>query len=231
VKIITIGDLHGSNAWKDIDPELWDRIIFIGDYVDSRELDSLTVLSNLEEIIQFKKTFPDKVILLWGNHDLAYFYGGHERHYCLGFKKKLLPIFYSVFTSNRQLFHAAWQTGSYLWTHAGIAEKWYDLYLKEKILPADKNLADSLNRLFNEYFPPLYLIGAYRGGLHESGGIFWADRIETRPDPLRGYNQIVGHTQTGNGILIFDNYSNDTSITCVDCLETKKEFFELIINE
>jgi len=80
MKIITIGDLHGSPVWKNIRTENWDRMVFIGDYVDSSDYSAKEVKRNLEEIIVLKKSFPEKIILLWGNHDLAYFYGGHERH-------------------------------------------------------------------------------------------------------------------------------------------------------
>jgi len=79
MKITTISSLHGSQVWKSIIPEDWDRMVFIGDYVDSSDYDAKEIKQNLEEIINLKKRFPEKIILLWGNHDLAYFYGGHER--------------------------------------------------------------------------------------------------------------------------------------------------------
>ena len=82
MKIITIGDLHGSPVWKNIRTENWDRMVFIGDYVDSSDYDAKEIKQNLLDIIELKKMYPEKVILLWGNHDLAYFYDGHERLAC-----------------------------------------------------------------------------------------------------------------------------------------------------
>ena len=34
MKIISIGDLHGKDVWKQIDPANYDKIIFVGDYTD-----------------------------------------------------------------------------------------------------------------------------------------------------------------------------------------------------
>jgi predicted MPP superfamily phosphohydrolase len=68
--ILNIGDLHGRNNWiqwteeyKDVD-----KIMFIGDYVDSFDISNVEILDNLKNIIEFKQKFSDKVILLLGNH-------------------------------------------------------------------------------------------------------------------------------------------------------------------
>jgi len=68
MKIISVGDLHGNNIWKTIDPELYDKIIFVGDYTDSFHLTDSAILDNLLDLIEFKKSYPDKVFLLLGNH-------------------------------------------------------------------------------------------------------------------------------------------------------------------
>jgi predicted MPP superfamily phosphohydrolase len=228
-KIITIGDLHGSPVWKQILPEEWDRMVFIGDYVDSGDYSADEILVNLQEIIDLKKKYPEKVILLMGNHDLAYFYGGHERHYCSGFKRSMLSQLFTIFTSNREIFQAAFQVRDHLWTHAGVVQRWYDTYIHDQVLPADENLACTLNRLFRSYYLPLYHASALRGGLYEDGGIFWAHRDETSDDPLRGYHQVVGHTRTRSGIRVTGDPLRDTSVMYVDCLETSVEFYKLSI--
>lgn len=252
LKIISIGDLHGSKAWKKIKPGDWDRIIFSGDYVDSSFIDTEDILNNLESVIRLKKRYPGKVILLWGNHDLAYFYGGHERHYASGFKPGMLPMYLNLFTTNRKLFQAAFGIGNYLWTHAGVVQQWYDnniagevkginiwrnpgaghLTGAKELFPAgsetrDTDLAATLNRLFDQYYLPLFNVGFLRGGLNKEGGIFWADKQELEADPLKGYHQIVGHNKTRSGIRISNHFGIDTSITWLDCLETQVEFFQL----
>jgi hypothetical protein len=228
-KIITIGDLHGSPAWKSLRPEEWDRMIFIGDYVDSFVFPDEEIVRNLEEVIDLKKQFPGKVILLWGNHDLCYFYGGHERHYASGFRRKMLPVFYSIYNANRTLFRAAFQVNNYLWTHAGVVRQWYDEYIAGEVRPGDENLAGTLNRLFLEYCLPLYHVSPFRGGMYRNGGIFWADKSEMAHDPLRGYHQVVGHTKTKTVEHLGNIYGEDTDVTWVDCLDFENAFFTLEI--
>jgi predicted MPP superfamily phosphohydrolase len=164
MNLITIGDLHGSRVWKQIDPGQWDKMIFIGDYVDSAEYDPAEILDNLREIIGLKKAFPDKVVLLWGNHDLAYFYGGHERHYSSGFRQAMLSDLFNIFTANRALFQASYQVENYLWTHAGVVQRWFDTYIKDQVIASDSNLSATLNRLFDDYYEPLFHVSVIRGG-------------------------------------------------------------------
>lgn len=229
LKIITIGDLHGSSAWKTIDPERWDKMIFMGDYVDSFEYPDWEITRNLDDVLQLKRSCPDKVKLLWGNHDLAYYYGGHKRHYCSGFRANLLPTFYKLFTSNRDLFQAAFQVRNYLWTHAGVVNNWYLHALHDQVRIEDLNLAAALNRLIKEYYEPLFNVSSIRGGLNHDGGIFWADKSETMKDPLHGYHQIIGHTHARMIETVrFDELEN-TSVTYVDCLDYSIEFLELDI--
>ena len=227
MNIITIGDLHGSAAWKEIDPGEWDQMVFIGDYVDSPDYSDEDIRQNLEDVIALKKTHPEKVVLLWGNHDLSYLYGGHPRHYASGFRKQMLPFFFTIFTANRGLFRAAFGSGRHLWTHAGVVQRYYERHIKDHVIPGDPDLAGTLNRLFDAYYEPLFHAGMLRGGLHEDGGIFWADLRETNADPLRGYHQVAGHTKTRGGIRVADHYGDDTSVTYVDCLVTSAAFFKL----
>ena len=73
MKNLVLGDTHGRTIWKFIiDKEAPDKVIFLGDYVTSHEGISAEIqLNNLEDILTFKEDFPDKIILLRGNHDLC----------------------------------------------------------------------------------------------------------------------------------------------------------------
>lgn len=69
MKILTIPDLHGKTVWKNVFDTNYDRIIFLGDYVDDfPPTTDGEILDNLFKIIEIKKAFPEKIILLWGNH-------------------------------------------------------------------------------------------------------------------------------------------------------------------
>jgi predicted phosphodiesterase len=71
MKIIALGDIHGRTNWeKIVDNEMdSDKIIFIGDYFDSRDsISALEQIHNFKEIIKLKKIYPEKFIILFGNH-------------------------------------------------------------------------------------------------------------------------------------------------------------------
>ncbi len=77
-KVIIVGDLHGDyDTLKKIlekyDVKSW-KLIFLGDYVDRGEYQ----LEVLTELLKLKIQFPDKVIMLRGNHEsplMNYEYG------------------------------------------------------------------------------------------------------------------------------------------------------------
>ena len=72
MKTLTVGDLHGKDVWKEIDTIRYDKIIFVGDYVDCFTTSNVEIKHNLEQIIRYKKDNMDKVVLLLGNHDVQY---------------------------------------------------------------------------------------------------------------------------------------------------------------
>jgi len=72
MKILTIGDLQGLPDWKKANPEDFDLIIFLGDYLDSPIVKDKDMITNLKEIISLKKKNPEKVKLLLGNHEISY---------------------------------------------------------------------------------------------------------------------------------------------------------------
>jgi hypothetical protein len=199
VKIISIGDTHGRQYWKEIDPEKYDRIIFVGDYVDQYPpMTDGEILNNLLEIIELKKKYPEKVILLIGNHD-SYYMFLNEGFAGSGFRPSMAISLKQVFTHNKRLFQIAYQIDDYIWTHAGISQGWYD-YNKDVIEKTKEkfecvNLADTLNKMmYTNDFRDLFQCGSARGGRYPYGGIVWADRSETMNRYLTGYHQIVGHT-------------------------------------
>lgn len=72
MKILVLGDIHGRTIWKEIlNKESPDFIIFLGDYVSSHDdISAEQQISNLEEILLYKESNLDKVILLRGNHKI-----------------------------------------------------------------------------------------------------------------------------------------------------------------
>lgn len=225
MNILSIGDIHGTNIWKklgDIDYVLktnphssaleFDYYVFTGDYVDSFTKTNVEILHNLKEVIGFKKLYPDKVILLWGNHDIQYL-TSYREHGCSGYRPEAYFDLHELFRKNRTLFQLAFQIKNYIWTHAGIHRGWYRLDFPYK----SENIADDLNRAFEENHPSIFQVGRSRGGRYNSGGPLWADKSETWNKPLSGYHQIVGHTHVPT--IIKREINPSTTVTYIDNLE------------
>lgn len=251
-KILTIGDLHGKNIWKnfadidillksngDFDPD-YDYYIFIGDYTDAFDKTNKDIFDNLTDIIKFKKLYPNNVILLLGNHDIQYYLANpfvdnknEYKYFCTGFRVELHFDLYDLFNKNKNLFQLAFQYDNYLWTHAGIHKGWYLIFEKEfnKLIniydTKFDTLADKLNIAFEHKLDCLFDIGFRRGGNKKIGGPFWIDKELTYKKPLDDYHQIVGHTYV-NEIKTYKK-NNNTSITFIDVLNIKDEFYNLII--
>jgi len=236
MKTITVGDIHGSTFWKDVDPSKWDKIIFMGDYVDHWTYTDEQIFKNLVEIIDFKKKYPEKVVLLVGNHDARYMFYG-SRHSCSGFRYKMYEDLHELFNDNKDLFKLAYYAESeegakFLWTHAGICTHWYMTRLLPIVdeLCVQKDRIDvQLNVAFKAYRPEIFDCGYDRGGNFVSGGPLWADKGETQPFMLPNIEQIVGHSKVEK-VLCFCKGEDSASITYVDTLESDNpEFYELTL--
>jgi hypothetical protein len=222
MRTVSIGDTHGAavaNIVSDIMGE-YDKFIFMGDYVDSPDIDSLTMKKNLADIIELKKRFPEKIILLWGNHDIHYLLG--EGHFCSGYRPGMKQDFFDIFHSNAGLFQLSFQLGNYLWTHAGISAWWFEF----RFLPfAEKqkketSISELLNMAFDKGYKPIFDVGYSRDGHTETGGPIWCDIEELEDDPWTAINQIVGHNRVDH----FESIKRDNKeIVFTDILHNAEE--------
>jgi 3',5'-cyclic AMP phosphodiesterase CpdA len=228
MKHIVIGDLHGRNVWQTMDFSYYDKVVFLGDYVDSFTISDEVILRNLEQLIELKKSDPEKIVLLLGNHDVQYLHFPHHR--CSGFRVSLQKGLTYLFNKNKDYFSLAYQYKNYLFTHAGVSTIWYNALLRLPVARALKESSDNLADLLNKVDETnarymLYSAGYHRGGTGH-GGILWADRQETIRDSLDGYHQIVGHTAMEE---VTRNAYSGTSITYIDVLQHQTYFHELDI--
>lgn len=229
IKTLTIGDLHGKSVWNTINPDNYDKIIFIGDYVDCFTRTNEEIIDNLNNVIQFKKDNFDKVELLVGNHDVMYMLRSvneNNPYSCSGYRYSYHHILYDIFQKNKQLFKLAYQYKNYLWTHAGLHIGWWNAdypYSKKEL----KDVAIGLNKAFLEEQASIFQVGYSRGGFKSVGGPLWEDRRLTMSKPVKGLHQIIGHSKV-NDIVTYDIDEN-TSTTFVDCLDTVTKFYELEI--
>lgn len=226
MKILSIPDVHGvTSRWNK--PNLlrkdWDKIVFTGDYTDvvrGHEVDDEEMIRNLELIILYKRSNPNKVELLLGNHDIQYFFRDGEKFSCSRYNPSIRRELHNMFFANRRLFSIAFQEDNFLWTHAGVTAGW----IKENaeamtscgFLPGTNNYAGALNNMMNtRYNDLLHAVSAYRGGSAKWGGPTWADKMETEQSMIDGIRQIVGHTPVED--LKFKG-GNRGGIVYTDCL-------------
>jgi hypothetical protein len=227
MKTIVIGDIHGrSKEWKQIVDQPYDRVIFIGDYVDTHEnVTGLEQVQNLREIIDFKQKSDKEVILLIGNHDYHYFpeigYTGTS-----GYQPGMAKTFEYEFDTYRKLFQMAFvDENEYVYTHAGITENW--LY-RNSIDGTDiRTIVENINDNFI-YKPNKF--NFFPGDRSCCGDHIAQSPIWVRPNSLYRDGikqlQIVGHTVQNS---INSLKSERQGYYLIDTLGTSREY--LIITD
>jgi len=226
MKIISVGDLHGRDVDEDVRGliDQCDKMIFMGDYVDSFERTDGQIRECLRNVMQFKRDYPEKVVLLWGNHDIQYLLGP-KNHGCSGYRSWMHTDLFAEFHCNKELFKLAYQHADWIWTHAGIHDGWWLFSFKYN--QGLENIAAELNAAFISESPPLFDVGHRRGGYKDVGGPLWCDRSELMSAPLKGYNQIVGHTKRE----FIETYNkNNNQVIFVDVLENDSPDFRYHVN-
>jgi hypothetical protein len=154
------------------------------------------ILANLTELIDLKEALPEKIVLLWGNHDLAYLLPG--TFFCSDYRAFYARSLLRIFATNFDLFQLAHQEDNWLFSHAGLSKQFWEKTLGQQE-PAD---AGALNRAFSHSPEKFFLVSRYRNGADDYGSPVWADLREFIDEQaalprtenwLIGFNQVVGH--------------------------------------
>ena len=257
MRIIAIGDTHGHDTYRQIiEKEInnCDLIIFIGDYLDTTnpELTCAIQLYELNNILLLKEQYPDKVILLCGNHDHHYLSAAIQKQdTASGFQDfshyNYTPIIEKAIREEK--LQLAYSYKELLFTHAGVSNSW----LKVNEIPNDENLVQTLNDILI-YKPLVYgymytwdlvVKGRKMGNIdkslktqsfyaHEKGNAILYSPIWIRPQSLfndlpNGYIQIVGHTSTIQP-KFYKNVKKRIEMITIDCLGSKC-YLEIIEND
>lgn len=228
-KILIIPDVHGRTFWFEAcdHKDDFEKIVFLGDYVSpypDEDISNERAIEIFNEVLDFKKENPEKVVLLLGNHDLSYF--NTEICECRTDHKNWSPL-NTIYTENLGLFDLAWETKigdkRYFFSHSGvrkgwlkcIAGEWFEWEDLDTLPPADM-FNNTLHTAYSEGKDELresfeYLIGvysSYRGwGGWDYGSIVWADIREYGNDIGIEYPDVMficGHTQLENRPIITD---------------------------
>lgn len=237
IKYIIIPDVHGRDFWREAVKTYIDTdavFIFLGDYLDPYPYEEIdNEYQGLLDIIEYKKMYPERFILLLGNHDLHYLTqsgrGSRWDRTASERNKK-------TFLDNINLFQIVYtdtvNDKKFLFSHAGILKDWiYVNHDKFNIEVPDENADYKINDWtelpdFNElfrcestrdkFFASIGDISFHRGGYSQWGSIVWADVHEhlAAHERIPGVIQIFGHTQQEKDPINYDN-----TIYCLDCRE------------
>lgn len=218
MKIIAIGDIHGRSIWKNIvSANSYDKVVFLGDYFDAFDIHTLDQIDNFKDIMEFKKSFPDKVICLIGNHDYHYMRGVSQHYTGFNSTRKMAvdSVLHQALKSS--LLQVCFVSGKYLFVHAGVTKTWCD----DNDIDME-NIEQSINDTF-KYKPDVFKFTSGENR-NEYGDDVCQSPIWVRPPSLRrdmipGYTQVVGHTNQDEVVIA-------GSIILVDALESG-EFLQI----
>lgn len=199
MKYCVIPDVHGRDKWKAPVKAFLDNeegmVIFLGDYNDAFGISDEDMVNNFTDIILLKETYPDRVILLLGNHCFPYI---SPIYSCSGNRESIWDALHLLYTTNLHLFQLAYQVGRTLFVHAGLSRAWlaYNKVLIDRQLDgAEYNYADMLNVLFcGPERALLYHVGRVHGGYDYCDGPVWVRPSQLLNDLPPNLHQVVGHT-------------------------------------
>ena len=216
--LIIIPDVHGRPFWRY--PSVTYReahFIFLGDYLDPYPEDHIkdaNAFQRLQDIVAFKRKNPERVTLLWGNHELHYLCDSIIKG--SRYDEEHAARNREVLRENQDCFQMAYEETingkRFLFTHAGVGKQW----LRSSVHLAGEELtADWLNEniLTDKYIDTLNDVSELRGGDGPFGSMIWADAHEyySISNQIAGLTQVFGHTNMERPLRIQDN------VYCLDC--------------
>ena len=226
LKIAVICDIHQSIFWRKIIDQTddFDKIIFLGDEFDSWDNIWPLQMDNAQDIINFKKEFPDKVDLCWSNHAISYFLD--ER--CSGHQNKNAFVIENFYNKNKSLYNVMYVYDNWIFSHAGVSAKW--------MKSCGINDINEINQLFTDAPDYFRWIGPDGYGNNANEGPLWI-----RPDALvnnyvTGFNQVAGHTEytlprivkKADQIFVFCDTPDHNFLTVLDTVSNEIEFVNLM---
>jgi hypothetical protein len=229
MKAIVIGDIHGRDSWIKIveqNPDA-DLFIFVGDYFDSLTIPALKQINNFKLILKFRDENPNKVIMLFGNHDFHYTSG------CIGggYTGFDFSVYYNVKLDLERLIREEVIKVCHLlddifFSHAGITKTWC-----ENNNINLNNVEEDVNQLLI-YRPYMF---AFTPGIRRdkygddiTQGPLWVREQSLKEDGLKDYIHVVGHSRSEE--IIFNLSEAETNYIIVDTLGNNK-YLEIIISD
>jgi calcineurin-like phosphoesterase family protein len=222
MEIIAMGDVHGRSFWKKVaNTKSFDKLILLGDYFDSFDISAQEQIRNFQEIIAFKEAYPDKMILLIGNHDFHYLPIARSINETYsGFQDRYAYQISFLLQEHINLLQMCYKWEHYLFTHAGVTNTWL-----RKVGYKGEAIDVFINELFR-YKPASFFFT----GLDPYGDDVTQSPIWVRPRSLKrnAYDyehlkQVVGHTAMRKLEIAANRYF------FIDTMDSSHEY--LILNE
>jgi len=225
MKIAIISDIHQSIYWRKIIERMddYDKIIFLGDEFDSWSNRWPFQMNNAENIITFKKSFPEKVDLCWSNHAISYFL--NER--CSGYQGEHAVDIYEFYKKHEEFYRVIYIYDGWIFSHAGVSEKWMKY--------CGINELNEINQMFRENPKFFMWIGPDNFGNNANEGPLWIRPEALIANRVPGFNQAAGHTEgvepktfkeNGQVFLFCDTYEHNF-LTVLDTEKNETEFINL----
>lgn len=194
-KILVCGDVHCKKEVVDKALKLYqenncDKLIFIGDYTDDWNDTVEQNLEILDYLFHLKHLMGDKLVLLFGNHDISNWIGGEFK--CSGFSEVKYAQLKFSYEGNKQDFKMAHAENGFLFTHAGVCISWLDFFLKatenQDLISKCLRSPGMVANLINRYGSKQYLFSI-------SDSPLWARLqycLEESDFPV--FKQVIGHS-------------------------------------
>lgn len=230
--MLIIPDVHGRKFWVDaIEKYPEEKVIFLGDYIDPYPIEGITPEEALEvfkDILERKKSEPDRITLLIGNHDLMYMDGNFIENSCRHDWNNHGEII-ALYKENKDLFKLGEIREGILFSHSGIHPGWLENHPEYE----RNSMEETLEYLNSNLWDPNVLrtlseVSYWRGGYDYHGSPVWSDvrewlNEEKRISPIL---QVFGHTQLNEGKTIIDR---DNNFACIDCKKVFNEKLEIVL--
>lgn len=227
MKYLIIPDVHGRSyiKWYNKINEV-DKVIFLGDYLDSFNIPAKTQLTQLNLIINLKEIHGDKITLLLGNHDLPYI-NVNKYGTCSGFQNDIYLTANQIFNDNLDKFDVVYEHQSkdnkknWIFSHAGISKRLLNVINKYKENFKEESLTEFINNNW-EKINELYYVSKHNGGINPYDGLFWIRPQLLLKNLPSEFNQVVGHTYS-KFPYIWD--TKESSLMCLDTGEGHIKIF------
>jgi len=225
MKIAVVSDIHQTTHWRKLVSKIddFDKIIFLGDEFDCWTNKWPLQMDNAENIIKFKKSFPDKVDLCWSNHATSYFLDEQ----CSGYQSEHSIDINEFYSKNKELYNPVYIYDKWIFSHGGVSVKWMKC--------CGISEPGEINLLFKESPDYFRWVGPDGYGNNPNEGPLWIRPNALMNNFVLGYNQVTGHTENMHPriekkhkhIFVFCDTFDHKFLTVLDTETNFVDFFNL----